>query len=224
MHPPISKRQAFVERAREIALRHFDESATKYDTIYGSIEPVHAECVRQFLGKLGPDSSILDAACGTGNYFGMLALSTGRVLGIDQSEAMLDQARQKWPGVETRRLALQDLHSSADLAGKFGGVVCIDALEWIMRADWPNVLAGFRNVLAGGGILYITVEKPGEEESRALAVSPEEGAVDGEITVHYWYNHFPDVNEVLAWTLEYGFRKEAHRQCAHYHHLLLRLP
>ncbi len=219
----IIKRRAFVERARDISLRHFQETATKYDTIYGSIGAVHAECVKEFLGKLPPRPAILDAACGTGTYFEMLVPCAGRLLGIDQSDAMLAKAREKWPDVDTEPLALQDLQSRDDFAGKFDGIVCIDALEWVMRSDWPRVLSGFRNALADSGLLYVTIEIPGEEERRVLAEAREEGAVPGEIGVHYWYNHFPEIDEVLRWTSDHGFREEVHRRSAHYHHLLLRL-
>lgn len=218
-----SKRQAFVVRARDISLRHFADTADKYDTVYGTIRPTHAESVREFLSQLDSDAAILDAACGTGVYFEMLTQQTSRLLGTDQSEAMLIKARQKWPGVRTRCLALQDLKSCDDLASAFQGVVCIDALEWILRDDWAGVLAGFRHVLAARGLLYLTVEIPGEDENRALAAAREEGAEVGEIAVHYWYNHFPALDDVLTWAAQHGFRKESHRQCAHYHHLLLRL-
>jgi cyclopropane fatty-acyl-phospholipid synthase-like methyltransferase len=223
MHDLTSKRQAFVQRAREISVRHFADTANQYDTVYGSIGVMHAESVRDFLDRLAPNSSVLDAACGTGVYFEMLAPSTSSLLGIDQSEAMLAKAREKWPQVKTRRLALQDLQSCTDLAGAFHGVVCIDALEWVLRDDWATVLAGFRHVLATDGLLYFTIEIPGEDESRALTAAPEEGAAAGEVAVHYWYNHFPNIDEVLAWVARHGFRKVSHRQCAHYHHLLLRL-
>ncbi|WP_375790672.1 class I SAM-dependent DNA methyltransferase [Bradyrhizobium sp. vgs-9] len=218
-----NKRKAFVERARDISIRHFADTAATYDTAYGTISPMHAESVREFLILLGPDAAVLDAACGTGVYFEMLLQHASRLFGIDQSEAMLSEARQKWPEVKTRCLALQHLQFCEEFAGAFQGVVCINALEWVLRDDWAAVLAGFRHVLSAGGLLYVTIEIPGEDERRALAQGPEEGAEAGEVAVHYWYNHFPAVDDVLAWAAQHGFRKEAHRHCAYYHHLLLRL-
>jgi cyclopropane fatty-acyl-phospholipid synthase-like methyltransferase len=215
--------QAFVERARNISLRHFQETASKYDSVYGSIGAVHAECIQEFLGKLPPSPVILDAACGTGTYFEIIASRAGRLLGIDQSEAMLARAREKWPAIETEPVALQNLRFRDDLAKKFHGIVCIDALEWVMKSDWQTVLTGFRNVLVENGLLYVTIEIPGEDERRALAAEREDGAAPGEIGVHYWYNHFPKIDEVLTWTCQHGFREETRRQCAYYHHLLLRL-
>jgi cyclopropane fatty-acyl-phospholipid synthase-like methyltransferase len=223
MHSSTDKRQAFVERAKDISLRHFQKTASKYDTVYGSIGEMHAQCVQEFLGKLPPRPNILDAACGTGTYFQMLAPCAGRLLGIDQSDAMLAKAREKWPDVATEPLMLQELLSRHDLSGQFHGVVCIDALEWVMKNDWPTVLSGFRNVLADDGLLYVTIEIPGEDERCALAGAREDGAAPGEISVHYWYNHFPEIHEVLTWTSGHGFRVEAHRQCAYYNHLLLRV-
>jgi hypothetical protein len=60
-------------------------------------------------------------------------------------------------------------------------------------------------------------------ETRALRAAPEKGAARGEVPVPYWYNHFPDIREVLTWTANHGFRLESHQKCPHYHHVLLRL-
>jgi len=52
-----------------------------------------------------------------------------QVMGIDQCAGMLGQATRKHPGVAVRVLALQDLAGTADLLGRFDGLLCVDALE-----------------------------------------------------------------------------------------------
>jgi hypothetical protein len=71
-----------------------------------------------------------------------------RVLGTDQSVGMLGRAGRKHPAVPVRVLALQDLVATADLAGRFDGLLRVDALEsshpstgqaW--RPGWPLLCA-----------------------------------------------------------------------------------
>ncbi|MGE4043609.1 MAG: class I SAM-dependent methyltransferase [Acetobacteraceae bacterium] len=64
------------------------------------ISPVHAECLEDFLSRLGPSAAVLDAAYGTGQYFGALVGRTSRLLCIDHSAAMLARAGEKHPDVE----------------------------------------------------------------------------------------------------------------------------
>ncbi len=151
---------------------------------------------------------MLDAACGTGQYFGALVGRTSRLLGIDQPAAMLARAGEKHPDVETREVSLQALEDQRDMEAGFDGVMCIDALEWILR---PPVLQVFDRVLRPKGHVYITVEIPGEEERRELAHPPAEGAAQGEIRVKHWYNHFPSAGDVGAWLHEAGFDLELER-------------
>lgn len=215
-------RRIFLDRSRSIALEHFEKTAHDYDNHFPDISPVHAECLKYFLSRLGQSPAILDAACGTGLYFDALAEHAGRLLGIDQSAAMLARARHKHSNFETRRMSLIALKDQPDMKATFDGLTCIDALEWIMRDDWLAVLQGFNQVLRPRGHAYITVEIPGEVEILELALPPTEGAVQGEIRVKYWYNHFPSVDDVCAWIDEAGFEIELEKRSEYYRHLILR--
>lgn len=65
------------------------------------IEDTHRAFVERFLSMLPPDGSVLDAACGTGKYFGMV-IATGRsLLGMDHSGAYLAHAGTKFSHVPT---------------------------------------------------------------------------------------------------------------------------
>src|SRR4051812_43418566 len=110
-----SDRFAFLDRAQAIALEHFAKTAHLYDDQFPDISPVHAECLEEFLSRLGPFPAVLDAACGTGRYFGLLTKRTGRLLGIDQSASMLGCANEKYPDIETREVGLQALRNQPDL-------------------------------------------------------------------------------------------------------------
>lgn len=217
-----NSRRAFLDRAQVVALKHFEQTARGYDDQFPNISAVHAECLEELLSRIGPSAAVLDAACGTGLYFGTLAGRTGRLLGIDQSAAMLTRAGEKHPNVETREVSLQALRDQPDMAADFDGVMCIDALEWILREDWPTVLEGFNRVLRPAGFAYITVEIPGEEERLELDRPPAEGAARGEIRVKEWYNHFPSAEDVSSWLDKAGFDLKLEKRSEYYRHLILR--
>ena len=215
-------RRDFLNRAKAIAVEHFNSSAHEYDTVFHSIGPIHAACLEEFLSRLGSSPAILDAACGTGRFFDALSSRAGRLVGIDQSVAMLGQALAKRPGIATRHLSLQELGDVAEFQGAFDGLVCIDAMEWVLRDDWPIVLAGFNSVLTSGGYAYLTIEIPGAHERRELSQPPAEGAVPGEIRVHDWYNHFPSANAVARWVVDADFDLEYQMEGEYYWHIILR--
>jgi ubiquinone/menaquinone biosynthesis C-methylase UbiE len=83
---------------------------------------------------------VLDAACGTGQYFSLVAEAGLRVVGADQSAGMLDQARARGIALETLHVGLQEL----DFSGQFDAATTIDAMENVAPEDWPVVLANLR--------------------------------------------------------------------------------
>lgn len=221
-------RRRFVAEQRLISQNHFDQTAWEYDERYGRLERIRSECVARVLAAIEPGQEVLDAACGTGKYFGVLAAGGHRIFGIDQSAEMLALAHAKWPEVPTRRLGLQYLNGDESLRWRFGGLVCIDVMEWVLRDDWPVVLDGFRAVLRPGSPAYLNVELPGEHETVALEKSALHGSLEGatprEIVVHDWVNHFPDRESVLSWLSDAGFAVTGERVGDGYWHLLLRSP
>jgi ubiquinone/menaquinone biosynthesis C-methylase UbiE len=70
---------------------------TDYDANWGEIEDLHRRFVDEFLSALPPGAWVLDAACGTGKYFGMVRATGRSVIGVDHSAAMLERARRNSP-------------------------------------------------------------------------------------------------------------------------------
>jgi len=84
-------------------MQTFDRSAELYDAVYSARgKPYRQEAarLRALLGErgIGPGSSLLDVACGTGEHLRFLAPQY-EVTGLDASAAMLRVAREKLPGV-----------------------------------------------------------------------------------------------------------------------------
>jgi len=75
----------------------YDKSARYYDSgrlVYSPILIRHAVTI----ARIGPDSTVLDLGCGPGTIANDIAAYTGRVIGVDPSEAMPDVARETAPG------------------------------------------------------------------------------------------------------------------------------
>jgi ubiquinone/menaquinone biosynthesis C-methylase UbiE len=196
----MDRRAWLAERRRTAEERHDAIHAFTYDEQYGEIGPVHRRFVADLLERCPPGGTVLDAACGTGKYFGMVLDAGRRVVGTDQSTGMLARARARHPQVPLERVGLQELAFAAE----FDAVMCIDAMENIPPEDWPLVVANLRRALAPGGHLYLTVEQVDDEEldreladatARGLPVVRGEESRDG-------YHYYPSREQVGAWLEE----------------------
>jgi SAM-dependent methyltransferase len=130
-----------------------------------------------------PDSAtrVLDLACGSGIYSRPLArrLAAGRVVGLDRSQPMLDQARRRARREDCANLDLVR-GSALDLPfrpGCFEVVICCGALH--LFPDVPRALAEIRRVLSPGGRFAAAVirraegasaERQARRRERALGV------------------------------------------------------
>jgi ubiquinone/menaquinone biosynthesis C-methylase UbiE len=98
-----------------------------------------------------PPGVALDAACGTGRHSAHLASLGHTVIGVDNSAAMLERARQKVPGGEFHEADLHDLPLPDDHVDL---VVCALALVHVPALE--PVLAEFVRVLRPGGHVVIS--------------------------------------------------------------------
>jgi SAM-dependent methyltransferase len=221
----VAPRPPAGEREQESAL------ASVYDEYWGEIEDTHRAFVQRFCSMLPSDGRVLDAACGTGKYVGMVLESGCSVLGVDHTGSYLDRVRMKFPGVPTEKHDLQEL----PYRDGFDGVMCVDAMEFVPPEEWPVVLGRFRRALRPGGWLYLTVELQSEDEVRAANEEARRAGlpvVDGEVIWHdpdAYYHYYPSVEQVRAWVIGAGFVIEDdaegpwHEEGYAYHHVLARL-
>lgn len=135
---------------REQRLRAEIDYDTRYSATYDAeAEPmtsIHRRFARRVVRASPVGGTVLDAACGTGKYFGIVVSAGRKVVGVDQSTGMLDQARAKFPAAELIKSSLQEL----DLGPDFGGVMCVDAME---NAEW---------IAAEGLTIIEEADNPGE--------------------------------------------------------------
>jgi ubiquinone/menaquinone biosynthesis C-methylase UbiE len=177
----------------------YDAEAATYDQDPYSNE-VQQEWVRRLVATCPPGGMVLDAPCGTGRYFPLVADSGRGVVGIDQSAGMLEKARARGIAIELHQVALQELA----LVARFDGVMTIDAMENVAPEDWPLVLANLHRALRPRGHLYVTVEEQANEHVEAAYAKLIAGgipAVPGEVVEGdvAGYHYYPHREQVLAW-------------------------
>jgi len=183
----------------------FTSRKERYLLAYGQKGATHRRMLRRFLGRVSAGSRVLDAACGPGVWFDEFVTTTFRPYGLDLSAGLLGLARASWPEVPVEQGTLESLLSRRDLHGEFGGVFCINALEWVLEDDWLTVLRGFRAVLRTGGLLYVTLEQPDEDEEERFRRPPPAQLLARELDLGNRINTFPELSTVMGWLSTAGF-------------------
>jgi SAM-dependent methyltransferase len=223
---PGTSRAAWLADRRAAVIAEYDALASEYDQ-HEYPSDTQREWVVRLLGRLAPNSLILDAPCGTGKYFPIVAAGGHRVVGVDQSSGMLEQARARGIAVSLEHLSLRDLRYQQ----QFDATLTIDALENVPPEEWPLVLSNLHRAVRSGGLLYLTVEEVEDEIIDAAFESLSgmgQPAVRGEVVEGdvAGYHYYPGRARVLEWFTAEGLQivEEAYKQEDGwgYRHFLLR--
>jgi SAM-dependent methyltransferase len=217
------KRSDWIKARRRLTEDRFDRLfAPIYDDEWGAtIAPSHQRFLEKLLDVCPPGSTILDAACGTGKYWPLILGHGCRVFGTDQSRAMLERARIKFPEVATEKVGLQELH----YLSAFEAAVCIDAMECVFPEDWLRVLQNLHRAVKPGGYIYLTVEIAAEEEvQQAFQAARAQGlpVVYGEWAHEGGYHYYPSLEQVRAWIAQAHLSLVEETVGDDYDHLILR--
>jgi len=194
--------------------------AAGYDDHWGHINRSHAEFIGRFTTILAPGDEILDAACGTGKYWPTLHRADLRIIGVDHSEAMLENARAKDPTVSTQCCALQEVAAIPEFTGRFAGLICVDAIENIGPEDWPRTLGGLRSTLRQSAPAYLTMELPDPADKPDPPDDPAAPLVNGEVLDGGAYHYYPAETLVAESLDSAGFRVLHAGEGDGYRHLL----
>jgi ubiquinone/menaquinone biosynthesis C-methylase UbiE len=148
--------------------RGYDLIAPKFDrTPFRTPDPileVMARAIADDTPRDRPVRAALDVCCGTGAAMSHLrALCTERVVGLDFSQGMLDEARvrvARAPGTAAVELVRGDaLALSFD--SEFDVVTCVGAFGHILPEDEDRFVAGVvRALRPGGRFVFATTEMP----------------------------------------------------------------
>ena len=218
-------RMAWLREMRHQCEELYDRDAPLYGEKYGLYSNLmHQKFIQEFLGFLPQKSMILDAACGAGRYLPYLLEKGHSIIGVDQSQGMLENARAKFPRVQFEKVGLQEIAYRE----AFDGVICMDAMENVCPEDWALVLSNFHRALKPHGILYFTaetMENADEDEiKKAFERAQQAGlpVVYGEYPDEEVYHYHPTNQQVREWTHQAGFEilKEGNGEIWYYHILV----
>ena len=220
--------RAWNDARRAAVIAAYDTGAANYDADpYPS--DMQQEWVQRLVATCPAGGTVLDAPCGTGRYFSIVADAGLQVVGIDQSAGMLEQARRRGIAIELEHVGLQELAYVA----QFDAVMTVDAMENVAPEDWPLVLGNLHRAVQPGGHLYMTVEEENEVNiDTAYATLSATGApavhgevVEGDVAGYHFYPGRQRVIESIdaagLQVVDEGFKQE---DGWGYRHLLLQRP
>lgn len=116
--------------------------------------------VEPVLNRLAPGAKVLDLGCGTGEPVAAYAAARGfQVVGVDESEKMLEIARRVVPGAEFVRADMCEV----SLAGVFAAAVAWDSVFHVGRARHREIFRKLHGLLDPGGLLLLSAGGSGHE-------------------------------------------------------------
>lgn len=124
--------------------------ATNYDQMPNILLDAEQPVIENFLETL-PKGKVVDMACGTGRYTTLLKELGHDVVGIDQSESMLEIARDKNIDIPYLQLDISKTNLNDDV---FDALVCALALSHFETLDSP--VAEFARVVKKGGTIILS--------------------------------------------------------------------
>ena len=219
-------RHEWLTQRRSAVVASYDGGAATYD-LHEYPSDLQQEWVARALSMIPAGGYVLDAPCGTGKYFPVVAAAGHQVVGIDQSAGMLAEADARGIASRLEQVALQDL----SYVGEFDATITVDAMENVPPEDWPLVLANLHRALRPGGVMYLTVEEVDQAHiaqafeslaARGLPAVPGE-IVEGDVA---GYHYYPGRDQAVEWMEHEGLAivDETYRQEDGwgYRHFLLR--
>jgi ubiquinone/menaquinone biosynthesis C-methylase UbiE len=127
---------------------------------------------------IGPGTHVLDVGCGPGHAsldMAQLVTSSGKIVGIDESQTFVDVLNRKAKSWEIPQLSARvgDAENLRDCVNeKYDAVYCRWVLCWLKHPE--KALAGFHEVLKPGGRLIIH----DYYNWRAMGLGPRSAAMD----------------------------------------------
>ncbi|MFA7404472.1 MAG: metalloregulator ArsR/SmtB family transcription factor [Pelobacteraceae bacterium] len=171
-----------LEERRRRSQEFFDRHARQWDNLARTLLPV-PEYRRHLLAQVPECVSVLEIGVGTGGLLTELAARASKVIGVDHSPAMLEEARNRLmdQGVSGVELRLGEMSHLPLSDASVGCVVANMVLHH--AADPAAVLAEIRRVLAPAGTLLLAdLARHEREAAREQLADQWLGFEEGELT------------------------------------------
>ncbi|HYC55046.1 MAG TPA: class I SAM-dependent methyltransferase [Candidatus Binatia bacterium] len=139
--------------SRDLNHASYDAIVSDWDRARRAFHGRDREYLDLVLEPLRPGSHVLDLGCGTGRPNAAYILARGhRMTGVDQAEALLQLARERFPAAAWVHSSIEDFRA----ASSFDAVVCWDALFHIERDSHEDLITRMAQMLVPGGRLLLT--------------------------------------------------------------------
>jgi ubiquinone/menaquinone biosynthesis C-methylase UbiE len=103
-----------------------------------------------------PAPAVCDLGCGSGHVAAHLQSLGLQAMGIDLAPGMVEEARQRYPGVQYEVGDMLNLKLGEN---SLGGIVALYSIIHLRREDLGKALRGMRRVLKPGGLLLVAFHR-----------------------------------------------------------------
>ena len=180
------------------ALQDTTWNATLYDDKHNFVAKYGEDVVQLLAPQQG--ERILDLGCGTGYLTHLIAQAGARVVGIDNSPAMIHRAQAAYPDLDFRVLSATDFTFDTPFDAIFSNAT----LHWVL--DKETAIDHIAQALKPGGRLILEMGGKGNVEEIVVAtrkVLNRHGYYSNAAT-QLWY--FPSLSEYTTLLEKKGFR------------------
>ena len=170
-------------------------NANLYDSKHGFVSKYGYDLINLLAPKKG--ERILDLGCGTGDLAKILHDLGVEVVGADHSEAMVQQAKSKYPDIP---FVVQNA-TNLEYNNEFDAVFSNAVLHWVKQPELA--LSGIFNSLKPGG--RFVAEFGGKDNVQAITAAISSQLQDAGIKFTFpWY--YPSIGEYASLMEAAGFR------------------
>jgi len=143
-----------LEERRSRSQEFFDRYALQWDTLFQELMPT-PNYLDRLLSAIPIDATTLEVGIGTGRLLHKLSCKSRRVIGVDNSPAMLEETRRRCASSGLNNVELRLGEMSCLPLGN-ASVDCVVANMVLHHAtDPPTVLQELERVLVPGGLLLL---------------------------------------------------------------------
>jgi len=173
----------------------FNKFADRYAEKYFDLDIYDKYLDRFIVGIKTTGASVIDIACGPGNVSAYLGRKRPdlKVVGVDLSEAMIEQARQRVPSAE---FLVEDCRTIGELNRFFDSAVFAFGLSYLVDDDAMRFFVSLNSALADGAMLYLSTIT-GDPEWSGFETSGSEDRV---------YIQYRSVKDVVSMVKRAGYK------------------
>ncbi len=148
--------------------------------IYNKIAKIYADYtfdrlfqfqLNKFISMLPKNGSVLDAGCGSGRDTAYFKEEGLKAIGIDESDAMLEEAKKRVDG-DFKKMNILKLNFKDQT---FDGLWCMATLADIEKKHNTKAVKEFNRVLKKDGVLYMAVK---EGDGEKFIIKEEYGNIE----------------------------------------------